>query len=149
MRTYIYIFIISIMCSCASSRNNNFVEHKDSINIKDSTVHIYKYHYIDSVRWKDSISTIVDEQGNIKKQEAWHTKETISIKHDTATVTKVVNKYINRRITKKIYIKQKHSLIERLELKFGLWCFSILIVILLVIAVKHSRRILNFIRRFI
>lgn len=149
MRAYIYMFIILAMCSCASSRSNSFVEHKDSINIKDSTVHIYKYHYIDSVRWKDSISTIVDEQGNIKKQEAWHTRETISIKHDTTTITKVVNKYINRRITKKIYIKQKHSLIERLELKFGLWCFSILIAILLAIAIKHSRRIINFIRNLL
>lgn len=149
MKHFVYILTLLLLCSCASSRNDSIVNQRDSINIIDSTRYITKYQLIDSIRWIDSTTTVVDEQGNIKKQEKWHIREKITVSHDTVTIEKIKNNYINRRITKKIYIKQKLSFMDKIKMKYGSWCFGLLVMVLLALAIKHVPKIINFIRKFI
>jgi hypothetical protein len=87
MTLAIMLFIINTVYSCKTTQYVPVKEIRtDTLrkSRKDSIKWIEKIHFTDSIRWRDSVATKVDAQGNIIGKDTWHWREkTSSVKDST------------------------------------------------------------------
>ena len=135
-------FATMMTSSCASHKTVSESNIVDSVNIKDSTVVNIKTIYKDSIRWRDSVSVIVNEKGEILGKNSWHWRDhsNVNEKIKTKEVIKYKYKYINRKYYYKVYIKEHESFVSKVFRYVGIVCVSILILILIFMLYKKVIR---------
>lgn len=116
------LMVISMFIIGSCSRKIYVPIEKTSIdtiykNRTDSVKWIEKTRIVDSVRWRDSVSTTVDENGNVKRIDTWHWRDRTSLSNDSLLFYKLrldsvlhskvdsvpkpypVNKYVEKKLS--------------------------------------------------
>ena len=107
---------------------------KDSVAIHhiDSTVTHTRLEIKDSVRVRDSIVLVLDDQGNVKQKESWHEKNTVSKTVDsTAYFKDLVARLLKQENTVKVKLVEVEKPLTRWQqsLMYMGWAFMVTLAI--------------------
>lgn len=144
-----WLLLILCVVMCESCKSKEFVPvtevradavikvHYDTAYIERKSARDNKVLIKDSIVRKDSVSTTVDEQGNIKKVESWHNTERYrdtqkitelrdSVKMLKAAADSLMSQGYRYKPSAPIYVDKEPSWWN----KFEMWCGDVLLALL-------------------
>lgn len=140
------IILAAILCGCSTARRSTHdvrdsvvIKYKDSlvlwvkeslaIRIKDST----------AVHVKDSTVIVLDEAGNIKSKESWHSTDTLKDRETAASEHKAAESVLIAEVDNRTAHTEKEATIKEYKpnlmdrIKLATWPFLIAVIVSIII----------------